>query len=645
MDTPYHVYGGLQDNGSWIGATDYPGGITNAQWESVYFGDGFWVFADPTDGDYVYAEAQGGNIARINRKTHQTRDIRPLPHYQEGKLRFNWNAPIHLSSSGAVYLGAQLLFRTRDHGQTWERISPDLTTNDPEKQKQELSGGVTVDNSAAEMHTTIYTVSESPRNVELIWAGTDDGNVQITRDGGRHWTNVAANVPGIPKNAWVSHLEASRFDEGTAYATFDAHTFGDLRPYVYRTTDYGLTWTALVAADSPMRGYAHVVREDPVDRDLLFVGTEFGLWISVDGGAQWAQYKGGELPSVPVRDVAIHPRDHDLVIATHGRGIWIVDDITPLRNLSASLLQQKAAFLAGRILQSLQPYGGAPNGAAEFNGETPATDAVITYYQRRRHIFGDLKIEILDAAGKRIETIPSSKRRGLSRVTWSMRMPPPPVPNAATAATAGQIGPRLLPGPYTIRMTKDGEVLTTKIDVKADPRWNATDADRKAQFDLAMKLYATFTDMTYAVAKINGVRDALTQRAAALPAGDVRTRLETAAGQLDTLRKRIVATKEGGMLTGEERLRENLDELYINVVIYEGRPSETQTDRAAAIARELADTLRDFDTWTEKQLPALNTLLGKNAVKVLTREAWEKTRAAEGGGAAGGSAQVRFERD
>ena len=631
MDRPYHVYGGLQDNSSWIGDSAYPGGITNDRWENIYNGDGFWVFADPSDPDYVYAESQGGYIGRVNRKTHEVRGIQPLPNYKEGKLRYNWNTPIQVSptQNGTIYIGAQFLFRSRDHGQTWERISPDLTTNDPEKQKQEQSGGITVDNSSAEMHTTIFSICESPKNPSLIWAGTDDGNVQVTRDGGKTWKSVVSNIKGLPKNAWVTSIDAGHFSEGTAYATFDAHTFGDMRPYVYRTNDYGQTWTQIVAPVSNVRGYAHVVKEDLVNQDLLFVGTEFGLWVSLDGGRQWAQYTGGEFPNVAVRDLAIHPRDKDLVIATHGRGIWIIDDITPLRALTPELLAKEAAFVDERpTAQQMPASGGWANGDAVFVGDNPTDEAVITYYQQKRHIFGDLKIEILDATGKVLNIVPSSKRRGLNRAAWSMRLKAPRVPTAASAAFGTAVGPRVLPGTYTVRMTKDKNVYTTQLVVTRDSRSTYTELDRKAQFDLAMKLYSLLGDMTFAVDRINGVRLALDADAANLPASDpLAARLRTASQQVDDLRKKIVATKEGGAITGEERLRENLATLYGDVVFYEGRPTQMQMMRTDAIARELADVVRDFDAWLSKELTGLNAALSAKQlppIKVITRPEWEK---------------------
>ena len=614
LDRPYHVYGGLQDNSSWVGESEYPGGITNSRWENMYGGDGFWMFVDPADPDYIYAEYQGGEIGRVNRRTHETRNVKPLPRYREGKLRYNWNTPIHVSATrkGTIYIGAQFLFRSRDFGQTWDRISPDLTTNDPAKQQQEQSGGVTVDNSSAETHTTIYAIAESPKNPNVVWVGTDDGNLQLTRDGGKTWTNVARGIKGLPPQAWVSSIDAGHFDEGTVYATFDLHMFGDPRPYAYRSGDYGKTWSALVAPDGPVRGYAHVIKEDLANPDLLFLGTELGLWVSLDGGKQWAHYKGGDLPAVAVRDLAIHPRDHDLVIATHGRGIWIVDDITPLRALTPATLASNAVFLKARpIVQRVPAQGGWANGDAAFVGPNPPGDAVITYYQKKRHIFGDLTIEVLDQTGRQVGTVPSSKRRGLNRVTWAMRLPPPKVPSAASVAFGAAFGPRLLPGTYTVKMSKDKDTYTTPLVLLPDPRAKHTPAERQAQFDLAMKLYSLLGNMTFAVERMNGVRLALDERAGRLPAGDaLATRLGAASAAVDELRRKIVATKEGGMITGEERLRENLADLYGNVVFYEGRPSATQVERADAIEHELADVVAAFDGWAAAELGGLNAALG-----------------------------------
>ena len=619
MDRPYHVYGGLQDNSSWVGDSQYPGGITNSRWENMYGGDGFWMFVDPSDPDYIYAESQGGYIGRVNRKTHESRGIQPLPAYKEGKLRLNWNAPIHVGKKGAVYLGSQFLFRSADHGQTWERISPDLTTNDPEKQKQEESGGVSVDNSSAEMHTTIYAIAESPRNANTIWVGTDDGNVQVTRDEGKTWNNVVGNISGLPKNAWVSSVEPGHFEDGTAYASFDLHTFGDMSPYVYKTSDLGKTWTPLITPGSNVRGYVHVVKEDLVNPNLLFVGTEFGLWISLDGGKQWAQYKGGDFPNVAVHDLAIHPRDNDLVIATHGRGIWIIDNITPLRALTQDTLSKEIVFLQNEpIVQQIRAGGGWANGDAEFVGANPPSDAVITYYQRRRHIFGDLKIEVLDPQGKVIGTIPPSKRRGLNRVRWSMRLPAPRVPSAANLAGSATVGPRVLPGTYTVRMTKDNAVYETPLRVVPDPRVSFTAADRQAQFELSMKLYGMLGDMTMAVARMNQMRASLNDRAAKATDPALKSRLQAASAQVDEPRKKIVATKEGGAITGEERLREFLADLYGSVVRYEGRPSQTQVERTEALKRELADVVKSFDDWTAAELPKINSDLSAGKLDQIT---------------------------
>jgi hypothetical protein len=410
-------------------------------------------------------------------------------------------------------------------------------------------------------------------------------------------------------------VDAGHFDAGTAYITVDMHTTGDMRPYAYRTTDFGKTWTSVIPADANVLGYAHVIREDLVNRDLLFLGTELGLWVSLDGGKQWAQYTGGDLPSVAVRDLVIHPRDHDLVIATHGRGIWIVDDITPLRALTPDVLQQDIAFVGtNKVVQSLEAFAGWSNGDAVYTGPNPPGDAVITYYQKRRHIFGDLKIDVAGADGKTIGTIPSSKRRGPNRVAWSMRTPPPQVPPAATAAFAASVGPRVLPGTYTVNVTKDRKVFSSKLELLQDPRTTHSMDDRRAQLALANKLHSQLGEMTRAVERINSVRLARDDRAAKLGSDALAKKVRSASASVDEIRRRVVATKEGGMITGEERLREFLADLYGSVNGYEGRPSAAQEERADALARELADVVRDFDAWSAKELPGINAALKKKGL-------------------------------
>ena len=618
---PYQVYGGLQDNSSWAGDSAYPGGITNSRWENLYGGDGFWTFADPADPDYAYAEYQGGNVSRINRKTLESRDIQPKAGFKE-KLRWNWNTPIHMSPTekGTIYIGSQFLHRSRDHGQTWERISPDLSTRDPSKQKQEESGGITVDNSSAEMHTTVYSISESPRNGQVIWVGTDDGNVQLTRDSGKSWTNVVANVRGLPKSSWVSWVEASRFDEGTAYATFDRHSFGDMAPYMYRTRDFGKTWTRLIGPESAVAGYAHVVREDSVNRELLFVGTEFGLWISVDDGRSWAEFKGSNFPRVAVRDLVVQPRDNDLVIATHGRGIWIIDDITPLRALNEETMARDVSFLPSRMLQQrVLAGGGWPEGDATFSGANPTEGAVITYYQKTRHVFGRLKLEVLDATGKVIDTLPAGKRKGINRVVWTMRVKPPRVPTAAMPAQGSSQGPRLLPGNYTIRLTKAGEVYTQALNVDLDRRAQFTLEDRRAQFEAVMEAHALFGRMSDLVDRLNGIKAMAAERAAAPGVNaKLKKQLTALSDKAEALRKQVVATKEGGAITGEERLREQLDYAYGALSSYEGKPADYQIERVRVLAKELAEVESAAEALARDDVARSNALLNRLGLEPMT---------------------------
>jgi photosystem II stability/assembly factor-like uncharacterized protein len=625
---PYNVYGGLQDNGTWMGPSRSPGGIANRHWRNIGFGDGFWAFSDPADPDSAYVEYQGGKISRFRKSTGESRDIQPLPRSGEPDFRFNWNTPIHLSAShpGTIYIGGQFLFRSRDHGESWERISPDLTTNDPTRQHQENSGGLTIDNSDAEKYETIYTIAESPRNAGVIWAGTDDGNLQVTRDEGKHWANVVKNVPGLPARTWVSTIEAGHHDPAVAYATFDGHAQGDMKTYVYKTADYGATWKSLATTD--LKGYAHVVREDLVNPSLLFVGTEFGLFVSLDGGAHWAQFTGG-LPSVAVRDVAIHPRESDLIIGTHGRGVYIVDDITPLRALTPEVLAKDVAFLPSRPATLALPSGEQrSDGDAEFVGHSVPEAAPIVYYQRKRHIFGDLLLEIYDPQGKLVTTLPGEKRRGLSRVQWPERAKPPKVPPAAGLVENefAFLGPQVREGTYTLKLIKGKETYTSTVELRPDPRSKSTAQDRALQHETAFKLYDMLGQLTYTVDAVVDLTAQTRERAGKAADAAAKAQLDQFASSLEEFRSTLVSVKEGGMITGEKKLREHLGELYGGVNGFSGRPTQSQLERMAVLKKQLDDSAAKFESLTggAANLNATLQKTGLAPLKVLSQEEWDK---------------------
>jgi photosystem II stability/assembly factor-like uncharacterized protein len=629
MAFPYNVYGGLQDNGTWTGPSRGTGGVQNRHWRNIGFGDGFHAFPDPVDPDIVYVEFQGGNLQRVRQSTGEVKEIKPYARAGEPPLRFNWNTPIHLSPTqpGTMYYGGQFLFRSRDRGDSWERISPDLTTNDAAKQRQPASGGLTVDNTTAENHTTIYTIGESPRSPNVIWVGTDDGNLQVTRDAGKTWSNVAANV-GVPRGTWVSHVDPSRYAEGTAYATFDGHATGDMKPYVYRTTDFGATWAAL--AGDGIEGYAHVVKEDVENPNLLFVGTELGLFLSLDGGREWTRFTGN-LPRVAVRDLAIHPREHDLIIGTHGRGIYILDDLTPLRALTAEALDRDLVVLPSRpsvmlIPAALQSFAGDD----EFVGRNPDEAASVVYYLKRRHVFGDFRLEIMDASGRLISTQSAGRRRGLNRVAWPMRLKAPRVPRAtALVAQPGSLmGPRVAEGTYRVRLIKGADAVETSVTLAPDPRSPHSAEDRTAQDRAVLRLYDMVQRLAYVVDAVIDLRNRARARADSLGARDgLARRLRSYADELEAFRAELVATSEAGRMAGEEKLREKLVALYGAVNGHEGRPTASQLEATDVLATELERVSTRYAALTGAEFTALNAELGRRKLATLTslsREEWER---------------------
>ncbi len=636
MDVPYNVYGGLQDNGTWIGASQAPGGVTNHHWKTIGGGDGFAVTTDPSDPDFVYVESQGGRVVRYRRSNGESKEIYPFAKEGDPKLRFNWNTPIVASptNKGTIYLGSQYVMRTRDRGDSWERISPDLTTDDQSRQKQLASGGLSIDNSSAENYTTIITISESPKNPDVIWAGTDDGNVQVTADGGKTWTNTTANFKGVPPRTWVSRIEASHFDDKTAYVTLDGHRTGDMTSYVFRTRDGGRSWESLATSD--LRGFAHVVREDLVNPDLLFLGTEYGLFISADGGKNWAQFKEN-FPPVPVYDVAVHSREGDAIIGTHGRGVYIIDDLTPLRALRSDTLARDVVMLPSRpSVLKVPAFAGRSEGDDAFVEGGVDDVASITYYLKKRHIVGDSKIEIYDAEGKLLSTLPAGKRRGINRVEWPMRLPAPKMPAGSSIVFSGGsfFGPRAASGTYTVKFTKGKETYTSTLELVPDTRGDYSAEDRALQQKLVRRLYGMIADFTFLTERVRSLRDQASERAVKLGGGEKR-RLNEFAAKVDKTYAKLVATKEGGWLSGEEQLRERIGALYGAVNSYDGRPADSQIGETEVLASELAG----HNAWLDgiaREIAALNRTLASRKLEplsLLTREDWEKKDTGATGGA------------
>jgi photosystem II stability/assembly factor-like uncharacterized protein len=382
---PYHVYGGLQDNGNWRGPSETwrGSGIRNYRWVSIGFGDGFATIPDAKKPRYGWTEWQGGNLMRYDLRTGYLRWTKPAPPSDTVKLRFNWNAPVAVSpfDSSTVYLGAQYVFRSTDDGMSWEPISPDLTTNNPAWQQQDRSGGLTYDVTGAENYTTVYALALSPLEKGLIWAGTDDGNVQVTRDGGATWTNVQGAMPGKPRNGWVSHIEPSHHAAGTAYVAVHDYMRGDWSTYIYKTTDYGNSWKRLPTAG--VDGWARTIAEDPVSPKLLWLGTEFGLYFSLDGGSSWQQWTYGFPHGVPVDALTTQARESDLVIGTFGRAVYVIDDVRPLRAIAGdpSLLHADLhLFDPGTAIEHQQGLNityDSP-GSTMFEGQNAPYGATIT---------------------------------------------------------------------------------------------------------------------------------------------------------------------------------------------------------------------------------------------------------------------------
>lgn len=617
--TPYNVMGGLQDNGSWIAPSSAPGGIGNNSWTALYGGDGFWTQPDPNDNNIIYAEAQGATVARVDKTTLKSVNIKPQQGPGEDKLRWNWNSPIvtGIANKKNLYIASQYLYKSTDQGRNWTRISPDLTTNDPKKQKQENSGGLSADNTSAENHCTIFTLSESPLDANLIWAGTDDGNLQYTTNGGKNWTNVSKNyvAAGIPAQTWVSSVEPSRFDKNTVYVTFDNHMYGDHKTYVARSTDMGKTWTGFTSKD--FTGFAHKIREDLVNKDLLFLGTEMGLFGTVDGGADWFRMKNNIPDYALVRDIQIHAKTNDLILGTHGRGIMIVDDISPIRKLTKEIVDKDVfIFNEKPVNLTTGTFGGAgrPPVSGWYAGNAPSIPP-IQYYLKDRITSGDVKVEIYDANNKLVQTVPGSKRKGVNKVFWNLRMMPPKVATGGTKMdNSGFFAPMVLPGDYTIKLKVADKEYTSPLKLVHDPaRKDFTLEERKRQYKTAMDIYALHEQLAKVVDDINGKQKIL--KKGIDTTNDKRTKalLTEYNTKLEDLRSQLLATKQTSIFADEQRLRERISEVYLAVVFQEAAPSNLQVQGIGVLQQEVNKAKQTNETLTKTYYDKTIAVLDKTA--------------------------------
>lgn len=562
---PYNIYGGLQDNGSWYGPSSSSGGINAGDWNSIGGGDGFRVLKHPTK-NIIYSEMQGAeNVWRYDVDRKLVKTIQPLAQEGHAELRFNWNAPMAVSAHkpDRFYMGSQFVHRSEDMGDTWEIISPDLTTNDPNKQNQADSGGLSMDNSGAENHTTIFTIAESPLDENIIWVGTDDGNVQVTKDGGKTWTNTVANIKGLPKNTWTYHIEASVHGKGTAYAVFDGHNSGDMNPYVYKTKDFGQTWTNILTDN--IVGTSRNIQEDYENENLLFLGTEFGLYITLDGGKNWGKFTKN-VPPVAVHFIDLQKRTNDLVLGTHGRGIIILEDISPLREITPEALSADVHFFKTKpmMLSDESGFAGSFGAETQFVGANANRSPQIKYLLPKRHTFGKMILEIQDMDGNVLTTLTPGKSKGVNIVSWAGTIRQPKIAEGKTLAFGGFAAPRVPAGTYKAVLTKGKDTFEQTFEIINDDRAGLSEADRKFKHDVTMKMYNMTEELAYIVYQVDAM----------IESPNTKSKVKE---ELNELKKTLVITTGDNYVgSAKPELREKLANLFSKIVGSYDKPSNNE---------------------------------------------------------------------
>jgi photosystem II stability/assembly factor-like uncharacterized protein len=645
---PYYVYGNRQDGPSFRGPSNsrvfgygnFVPQISRDQWMTVGGGESGWTIPDWSDPNIIWASGTGagpigGTVDRYDERTRQYRAVEVWPEQTEGhpagdlKYRFNWAFPLAMSphDHNRVYAGSQVVHMTTDGGQSWKVISPDLTLND--KSKQLSSGGLTGDNIGPEYGDTLMSIAESPKQAGVIWTGSNDGQVQVTRDGGKTWTNVSANIPDLPAWGTIYTVEPSRFSAGTAYITVDLHQENDYDPHVYKTTDFGKTWKNLSATIPKSRlSYAHAIKEDPVRQGLLFLGTENGLYVSFNDGEQWQPLQNN-LPHVPVYGIAVQEHFNDLVVATYGRGFWILDDITPLRQLTPEVTRAPAFLFAPRPAYRFR--GITPPMAVSYDatdGQNPPYGADLNYYLSSVPA-DNVQISILDARGETVRTVRGTRNVGINRVQWDLRFAPseeirlrtPPIygswmrvpPDGRTAG--GRMTILAPPGVYTIKLTVGGKDFLQKLTVLKDPHSAGTEADIRAQFTFLEKLR---DNLNAAADMINDVEILRKQVA------DLTPRLNEEALALDAAlinfeenlhQLRITGGQDG--MRWPAKLIEKLTHIASQLQENDFAPTAQQIAVSQQLSDQIRDLRRQFDDLLSKDLVRFNDVLKQHGIAAL----------------------------
>ena len=647
---PYYVCGGLQDNGNWCGPSraNEPDGIMAGEWYTVSGGDGFHTVPVPGQPNLVYSNAQGGYFRITDINSGQTRSIEPFPwmvgsqgqSMSQARYRFNWDAPIVVSphDPGTVYWGGNVLFRSRDYGHSWEVISPDLTTDDPEKQL-DSGGEIYNDNTAAEFHTTILMVAESEVEPGVIWVGTDDGNVQITRDDGATWTNVRDRVPGLPAETWVGEIEASPTEAGTAFIAVDNHRLDDFTPHLWETRDYGRTWRDL-SAGLPQDDYVKVVRQHPENADLLFVGMERGIWASWDRGRTWVDIRGN-LPRVSVRGLRVERRYDDLVIGTHGRGAWILDDIQPLVELTDAL-GRDTLLLDIRTATEWEMWSRGSNlGQSVFTGDNPQPGAWIHFYLSEaaaaaleREGAHPVRVRITDASGTLVrEWEHREPRTGINRAVWNLQWAgADPIPGQGGGGGGGFFfgpqGPPAVPGTYTAAVSVNGTEMSKSFELRGDPRVAASQATYVARFQAAMRvrdLENRLNRMVGTILDLDGQIDGLLESIDGKGLSNeeqVRAKAGEAQEALGTLHDEV-RRPEGAMNYRDwPRLIEQLRFVGRGLQGPQAVPTEGQVEVLDTVEAAAAQRADELTALVNGVIAELNALL-EDAPKILTD--WRRT--------------------